>query len=195
MTPDDRFFMHPSAFLPPVSCEPASLATDMGAVVHLETRRGGVVVRTLSRSSSHSAGRMPPSERRTPARPRCTGARFWGTLLVPLLLISACDESHEAIDKRVADARPAAGKAIIFSVGCGVCHIIPGIPGANGTVGPSLEGFAERNLIGGVVPNRPELLAQWVRDAPSLIEETGMPDLPITEEEAPNVAEYLYTLR
>jgi cytochrome c1 len=114
---------------------------------------------------------------------------------VPLLLISACDETQEAIDKRVADARPAAGKAIIFRVGCGVCHIIPGIPGANGTVGPSLESFAERNLIGGVVPNRPELLAQWVRDAPSLIEETGMPDLPITEEEARNVAEYLYTLR
>lgn len=114
---------------------------------------------------------------------------------MPLLLISACEENQENTEQRVADARPAAGKSIIFKVGCGVCHVIPGVPGANGTVGPSLERFAERNLIGGVVPNRPELLAQWVRDAPSLIAETGMPDLPITEEEARNVAEYLYTLR
>ena len=44
MIPEDRFFMQPPAFPPPVSGEPASLATDMDAVVHLETGRGGVVV-------------------------------------------------------------------------------------------------------------------------------------------------------
>ena len=99
---------------------------------------------------------------------------------VLLGLTSACEEGQEASDRRVVEASAAAGKAAIFRVGCGVRHIIPGVPGANGTVGPSLEGFGQRNLIGGVVPNRPELLAKWVRDAPSLIENTAMPELPLT---------------
>ncbi|MCF6121790.1 MULTISPECIES: hypothetical protein [Mesorhizobium] len=30
--------------------------------------------------------------------------------------------------------------------GCGGCHEIPGVPGARGTVGPSLQGVVERGI-------------------------------------------------
>ncbi len=38
---------------------------------------------------------------------------------------------------------PDQGKAIIRQEPCGTCHIIPGIAGANGTIGPNLSGVAE----------------------------------------------------
>jgi cytochrome c1 len=82
-----------------------------------------------------------------------------------------------------------------METGCGVCHVIPGIPGAHGAVGPSLELFAHRSFVGGVAPNRPAVLARWVRDAPSIAPETAMPQLPLDEQESLDIAAYLYTLR
>ncbi len=61
-------------------------------------------------------------------------------------------------------------------------------------MGPPLDGFADRALIAGRFPNQPETLARFVRDAPSLSPQTGMPPMPLTEEEARHVAAYLYTL-
>jgi cytochrome c1 len=45
------------------------------------------------------------------------------------------------------------------------------------------------------VVNDPAVLAQWVRDAPSLAPHTAMPTLPINEAEARDVAAYLQGLR
>lgn len=89
----------------------------------------------------------------------------------------------------------ARGRAVIASVGCGACHNIPGVAGAAGVVGPSLRDFAGRTLIAGVHVNEPEVLASWVRDAPKLSPWTAMPAMPISEQEARDVAAYLYTLR
>jgi cytochrome c1 len=95
----------------------------------------------------------------------------------------------------VVGADSEAGRAAITAVACGICHVIPGIRGANGIVGPSLAGFGRRQLIGGVVPNQPAVLVRWVRDAPSIAPNTGMPELPLTEAQARDVAAYLFTLR
>lgn len=95
----------------------------------------------------------------------------------------------------LAGADPGRGRTVIERVGCAACHAIPGVRGPKGRVGPPLEGFADRTLIGGRIPNRPELLALWVRDAPALAPETGMPPMPLTEQEARDAAAYLYTLR
>ena len=56
---------------------------------------------------------------------------------------------------RVVNGDAVAGRAAIMEVSCGVCHVIPGIAGARGAVGPSLEKFAQRSFIGGVAANRP----------------------------------------
>lgn len=86
------------------------------------------------------------------------------------------------------------GRDAIERAGCGACHDIPGIYWPEGRLGPSLQGFANQGLIGGRLPNRPDLLAAFVRDAPALLPGTTMPAMPLSEEESRDVAAYLYTL-
>jgi cytochrome c2 len=87
------------------------------------------------------------------------------------------------------------GRKIIAEVGCGSCHEIPGVAWPKGQVGPSLEGFAGRSLIAGRVPNRPETLAAFVRNAPAVVPGSAMPPMPLDPQESQDVAAYLYTLR
>jgi mono/diheme cytochrome c family protein len=86
------------------------------------------------------------------------------------------------------------GRLVIKRAGCGACHQIPGIEWPQGGLGPSLSGFADQGLIAGRLPNRPEVLAAFVRNAPELVPETAMPAMPLSEEESRDVAAYLYTL-
>lgn len=109
------------------------------------------------------------------------------------LLLSACDtpplEPNEAPADSVARGRDAAVR-----LGCGVCHVMPGIDWPKGSVGPSLEGFADRGLIAGRLPNRPDTLARFVRDAPSLVPGTAMPAIPMTDRDAADTAAWLGSL-
>jgi cytochrome c len=90
---------------------------------------------------------------------------------------------------------PARGVDVIMTAGCGSCHTIPGIVGANGLVGPPLLWFSRRTYIAGELPNTPENLVRWVR-APRLVEPaTAMPTVGLDDQQARDVAAYLYTLR
>lgn len=110
-----------------------------------------------------------------------------------MLLVGGCQEV--AVQPQpIAGADAARGRQTIERVGCGACHVIPGVAWPKGRVGPALDGFARQALIGGRFPNRPEVLARWVRDAPAMAPQTGMPAMPMTEQEARDVAAYLYTL-
>ena len=115
-------------------------------------------------------------------------------LMVPILvLLAACaDKRQQPRDITGADA--AAGLAVIERLGCAACHQIPGVDWPQGTVGGSLNGFADRSMIAGQFPNQPDTLANWVRNAPSMSATTGMPAMPMTSAEARDVAAYLYTL-
>src|SRR5690606_22242567 len=86
-------------------------------------------------------------------------------LAASLLLAAGCDRDGTPATRVVAEGDPGHGRQLIGDVACGVCHIVPGVPGATGTVGPSLAEFAERNLIAGILPNTATDLARWVRDA------------------------------
>ncbi len=92
------------------------------------------------------------------------------------------------------DADPARGLQAIARVGCGTCHAVPGLRWPEGGVGPSLHGFGKANLVAGHLPNQPEVLAAFVRNAPVVLPGTTMPAMPLTEQEARDVAAYLYTL-
>ena len=89
-------------------------------------------------------------------------------------------------------ADPAHGIALIKQVGCGSCHTIPGVGWPQGKVGPSLDGLAERALIAGQLPNRPDILAAYIRNAPALVPGTGMPAMPLDDQQARDIAAYLY---
>jgi len=89
----------------------------------------------------------------------------------------------------------ARGRAKIREYGCGSCHMIPGITGADGRVGPPLDHWSRRVFIAGQVPNTLDFLIRWI-EVPQAIEPgTAMPNLRVTEGEARDIAAYLYTLR
>ncbi|HEX6217998.1 MAG TPA: c-type cytochrome, partial [Sphingomicrobium sp.] len=92
----------------------------------------------------------------------------------------------------LADA--ARGKDVIERVGCASCHTISGVDWPKGRAAPHLRGFAQRSLIAGRVPNRPETLAAFIRNAPAVAPGTTMPAMPLSEQESKDVAAYLYEL-
>ena len=114
-------------------------------------------------------------------------------MLAALSLCACSDPADQPRDLVGAD--PAQAVAIMERVGCAACHAIPGVDWPQGQVGGSLAGFGDRAMIAGRLPNQPEVLTVWLRDAPSLDPATAMPAMPITDAEARDIAAYLYTLR
>ncbi|MGH8608961.1 MAG: c-type cytochrome [Gammaproteobacteria bacterium] len=116
--------------------------------------------------------------------------------IVLMVAASGCadpaDPSHAS---RSTGADPEAGRAAIERYDCGVCHTIPGVRGARGLVGPPLDAFRHRVYIAGKFANRKEILERWIRDPPALAPETAMPNLGVEEQEARDMAAYLYRLR
>jgi cytochrome c len=93
---------------------------------------------------------------------------------------------------------PAAeGAQIIATKPCVGCHTIPGIPGANGQVGPNLGGVASRTKIaGGAVNNTgPDDLKKWILNPPAEKPGTLMPNVGLTDDEATKIVAYLETLK
>lgn len=86
------------------------------------------------------------------------------------------------------------GRVAIRRHGCGACHSIPGITGANARVGPRLDGIVEQSFIAGKLSNSPENLARWIQDPQEVTPGTAMPDLDVSETEARDIAAYLYTV-
>ena len=84
------------------------------------------------------------------------------------------------------------GLAAMERVKCGACHDIPGVRWPKGRSGPALHDFASRGTIAGTLPNRPDLLAAFVRNAPAVKPGSPMPAMPISEREALDVAHALY---
>jgi cytochrome c1 len=120
-------------------------------------------------------------------------------LLAGSLLLSACDSVIAADDApdetyQVPNGNPERGELLIDAYGCGSCHIVPGVTGANGAAGPPLTGFARRAYIAGQLSNTPTNLIRWIMDPQQVEPGTAMPDLAVPEAEARDMAAYLYTL-
>lgn len=117
--------------------------------------------------------------------------------LALLLLAAACrrdlDYTKEAMAMTGGD--PAQGRRLIQAHGCGSCHVIPGIPGAKNTVGPSLAGIGGRSYVGGVVQHTPENLVRWIMDPRAIDSLSAMPSLGLTESQARHIAAYLYRMQ
>lgn len=98
-----------------------------------------------------------------------------------------------AVPRNVTGGVPAQGQDAIRRYGCGTCHQIPGVPGANGLVGPPLSDFAHRDYIAGQLVNTPDNLVLWIMDPQAVEPGTAMPALGVTLEDARDMAAYLYT--
>jgi len=86
------------------------------------------------------------------------------------------------------------GRAAIQAVGCGACHVIGGVPNANGLVAPPLTNVAQRSIIAGELPNTPENMMRWIQDPQAVEPNTAMPNLGIDARTARDITAYLYAL-
>ena len=113
-----------------------------------------------------------------------------------LVAITACNAKQETPEPMKPLGDPARGKVLIVDHGCNVCHIIPGIAGPQGSMGPSLEGVGSRPTISyGKVPNTPANLARYVATPQALNPQSTMPELGLQGNDGGDIAAYLLTLR
>jgi cytochrome c len=122
---------------------------------------------------------------------RANPALTSGGVALLLLLVAGCSGTT---DNSVPGGDAARGEVLLVAFGCGACHIIPGVVGASGTIGPPLDGFGRRVYIAGKLPNRPENLLRCIQDPQGVEPGTAMPSLPVSDDEARHIAAYLYTL-
>ena len=87
---------------------------------------------------------------------------------------------------------PSRGEAMFIQYGCGSCHALKNVRTATGMVGPSLDGVAVREIIGGHLANKPQNMERWIRDPQHVAPGTAMPDLHVGEGDARDITAFLY---
>ena len=112
---------------------------------------------------------------------------------------SADDFARWAAAQRAPAAEPsgdvaAAGKALFGASACVGCHTIKGV--STGMLGPDLTHVGSRRTIaGGMLVNTPEVLGEWIRDAPRVKPGVKMPPFAFTDEQVRALTAYLSGLQ
>ena len=132
-------------------------------------------------------------------RKALAGAGLALTLALLAGSLAGCENGGPSeVEKKAAamtGGQPSRGKDVIRRYGCSSCHTIPGVEGARGQVGPSLEGIASRAYLAGKLPNTPANMIKWIREPQEVQPGTAMPELGVTEQDGKDIAAYLYTLQ
>ncbi len=103
----------------------------------------------------------------------------------------AADQS-DTVARALTGGNPAHASALVTRYGCGGCHTIPGLPAADGRVGPPLGGLRQRVFIAGVLPNTADNLINWIVEPRAYSPGSAMPVTGISKAEARDVAAWLY---
>jgi cytochrome c2 len=118
-----------------------------------------------------------------------------------LITLSACanrfnaDIAMASVVQKVPGGDVDRGKQAIINYGCGSCHTIAGVPGARGLVGPPLTGMGERAYVAGMLENTPANLVYWIMHPQEVVPGNAMPSLGVTQQDAEDIAAYLYQTR
>jgi cytochrome c len=126
-------------------------------------------------------------------RDAVAGAAALAALLAGALL-SGCGGSKAEAARGMTSGDPERGRAAVRKYGCTSCHIVPGVRGPQGLVGPPLTSMGGRMYLAGALPNTPENLVRWIRHPQEVRRPNVMPDMGVTEEDGRDIAAYLYTL-
>ena len=138
---------------------------------------------------------MGEAERRV--RFGATDAASRTLLLLVAIAVSAagCGSKVEREAAAMTGGDVQRGKAAIAKYGCGACHTIPGIDIAVANVGPPLTKVALRQYLGGHLLNTPANMIKWIQHPQQIDPRNAMPELGVTDQDARDLAAYLYTLR
>ena len=109
-----------------------------------------------------------------------------------LVVLAACAPGEVDERELVLGGDPERGRAAILQYGCTSCHAIPGVPSVEDGVGPDLDDLDDQRYLAGQVPNRPEELIRWLQDPQAVEPGTLMPDMGVSEQDARDIATYLY---
>lgn len=110
--------------------------------------------------------------------------------IAALAMCGGCSRTHWMFPRGLGGTRASAPELMIH-YGCPTCHVIPGVPGAVGKVGPPLNSLAQRSYLAGTLPNTPSDLQHWLMNPQSIHPGTAMPDMGIGAVDAREIAEYL----
>lgn len=111
------------------------------------------------------------------------------------IVSSSCKSDYEATVVSITGGDPQRGRRLIQTYGCGTCHTIPGVSGANGLVGPPLEGVGRRMYLAGRIQNSPQNMIHWIRFPRAVDPQTVMPQMNVTEQDGRDITAYLYLQR
>ncbi len=154
------------------------------------TAEGKLAAKTTAQRSI----RRVRATRPTPAR---SIREICAVLLLPFLLsVASCSDRGDAATAPAAGGGDAArGRAEIAAVGCGSCHMIPGITAAKGLVGPPLDHMGRRIFLAGLLRNTPDNMTRWIENPQKIVPGNAMPDMGLSQEQARDITAYLYTLQ
>ena len=116
-------------------------------------------------------------------------------IVLVALFALACHSEVEESARKLTGGSPSRGREAIDRYGCGACHEIRGVRGANGLIGPPLNNIGDRMVLAGQLPNTPDNMMRWIREPQSVESGSAMPDMNVTENDARDIAAFLYTLR
>jgi cytochrome c len=120
----------------------------------------------------------------------CGRARLACTTVLGGFMLLGCTPKQTAPIADAADPRQ--GALALQRFGCGACHRIPGVAGAEGVVGPPLLDLRERVYIGRGLPNTRDNLSRWIRTPQAFAPGSAMPDLQVPAADATAMTNYLY---
>jgi cytochrome c2 len=120
---------------------------------------------------------------------------------IPLLLLllfaggilAGCDREPPSAPNFQGDTKR--GKTLIAEYGCGNCHLIPKVAGADGNVGPPLMHIATRVYIAGFMRNSPENMSVWLQDPQKILPGNAMPAMGISRKDSDDITAFLYSLK
>ena len=107
--------------------------------------------------------------------------------------LSGCGRHSAAPSWAMRGAHADRAPMLMKKYGCTTCHTVAGVAAARGLVGPPLVQFGQRAYIAGVLSNNPDNLVKWLRFPQSVIPGNAMPDTGLTDQEARDIAAYLYS--
>ncbi|MCK1387626.1 c-type cytochrome [Bradyrhizobium sp. 21] len=109
-------------------------------------------------------------------------------------MLTGCQQGNATgTDNLSGDAKQ--GADLVRNYGCGGCHTIPGIAGADGNVGPPLNRVGTRTYIAGFLHNSPDNMAFWIENPQKVLPGSAMPQMGISAAEARDIAAFLSTLK
>lgn len=117
-------------------------------------------------------------------------------VVLPLVMVGANvlkeRQQRRSVAMAMTEGDPSRAPPIFRKYGCGGCHVIPGVPGADGKVGGPLVDLRERVYLAGVVENTSDNLVNWIVSPQRFSQRSAMPATGISEPEARHLAAYLY---